>query len=137
MTIANDLGERGSNFGRTRKRLPGLKEGNGRGLSRPDRLQPDTQEGAQSRRMDTRVLGMDLRGGGPSARNHRLRGQPDGRGERMAAASLPKERASGGLQGSAVDHEAEFRRAALVVHLSARAPRRRAAAPRGQALSSP
>src|SRR5215467_14171681 len=63
MTIANDLGERGSNFGRTRKRLARLKEGNGRGLSRPDRLQTDTQGGAQSRRVDMRVLGMDLRGG--------------------------------------------------------------------------
>ena len=42
--------------------------------------------------------GMDLRGGGPSARNHRLRGQPHERGEQMASVSLPKERASGGLQ---------------------------------------
>src|SRR5262245_27753988 len=62
---------------------------------------------------------MGLRGGGPSARKHRLRGQPDGRGEQMGSASLPKEREGGGLQGSACDHEAEFRRVALVVHLSA------------------
>ena len=55
----------------------------------------------------------------------------------MASASLPKEREGGRLQCSACNHEAELLRAALVVHLSARTPRRRAAAPRGQALSSP
>jgi hypothetical protein len=37
----------------------------------------------------------------PSARDHRLRGQPHGRGERMASASLPTKRTGGGLQSSA------------------------------------
>jgi hypothetical protein len=87
--------------GRTGKRLAGLEEGDGRGLSRPYCLGPDRQEGTDSRCVDARVVGVDLRGGGPSARNHRLRGEPHGLGERMASASLPKERAGGGLQGSA------------------------------------